>query len=144
VSAGNAEMAGIVGNVTRDPELRYAKSGAAVASFAVAVRPWVPGGGEQPVQFHEVVTFGSLAENVAERVRKGARVCVVGRWQDRQWTDKAGDPRVTTELVAEGVGPDLRFVSGSNGRPNARAQGGEPYYRPTPRMAPSPGAGADF
>jgi len=141
---GNPEMAGVVGNVTRDPELRFSKTATPVASFAVAVRPWVPGGGEQPVQFVEIVTFGSLAENVSERVRKGSRVCVVGRYQDRQWTDKAGDPRVTTELIAEGVGPDLRFLSGSSGRPYARAQDGEPYYKPMPRMAPSPDAGADF
>jgi len=146
VSAGNPEpMVGVVGNVTRDADLRYSKSGNAVASFAVAVRPWVPGGGEQPpVTFHEVVTFGSLAENVAERVKKGQRVCVVGRYQDRQWTDRAGDPRVTTELAAEGVGPDLRFASSANGRPYTRAQGPEPYYKPTPRIAPSPNAGADF
>jgi single-strand DNA-binding protein len=114
----------IVGNLTRDPELRFTPSGLAVASLSVAVNR--KRGEEEVVSFFDVTAFGTLAENVCE-LGKGTRVIVVGRLEQRSW-EQDGNKRSKVELVADSIGPDVRWATvtvtragdGGSGRPAGR------------------------
>jgi single-strand DNA-binding protein len=104
-----------VGNLTRDPDRGFGKErGTPFARFGLAVnRPKVPGdwAGEMLTTFYEVAVFGSLAENVCETLEKGARVVVAGRPEIETWTDNDGQPRETRKIIANAVGPDLRWAT---------------------------------
>ncbi|MEX2208793.1 MAG: single-stranded DNA-binding protein [Myxococcota bacterium] len=93
----------IVGNVGRDPEVRYTQSGRAVASFSVATSERFQDKDGQPqerTEWHRVVAWGRLAEICGEYLRKGKQVYVEGRLQTRDWEDKDGHKRYTTEVIA--------------------------------------------
>src|SRR5580765_3084793 len=102
----------IVGNVTRDPEIRYTAGGAAKASFSVAVgRRWQnrqTNEWEEQTSFLNVVCWREMAENVAQSIGKGSRVVVTGRLEQRSWETDNGDKRSVVEIVADEVGPSLR------------------------------------
>lgn len=104
----------IVGNATREPEVRFTASGLATVSFSVAVNRKIPGRNGEPgteaVSFFNVVAFGSLAENVSQSVNKGTRVIATGRLDQRTWESANGDRRTTYELVADEVGTALRWA----------------------------------
>ena len=118
----------IVGNVTRDPELRFTPSGQAVASFGVAVnRRWQnrqTQEWEEAVSFFDVTCWGQLAENVAESIQKGTRVVVDGRLDQRSWETEQGDKRSKVEIVADEVAPSLRWATASITK-NERREGGD-------------------
>jgi len=93
----------IVGNVGRDPEVRYTQSGKAVASFSVATSERFQDKEGQPqerTEWHRVVAWGRLAEICGEYLRKGKQIYVEGRLQTRDWEDKDGHKRYTTEVIA--------------------------------------------
>jgi single-strand DNA-binding protein len=95
----------IMGNLTRDPELRSTPSGQQVASFSVATnRTWTDGSGErkEAVEYHEIVAWGKLGELAAQYLAKGRKVMVVGRLQTQSW-EKDGVKRQRTEIVAAEV-----------------------------------------
>lgn len=101
-----------VGNVTRAPELRFSKAGAACCKFGLAVTPFVPKGQpEAETIFYDVTCFGSLAENVAETIEKGARVLVIGTGKVETWAGKDNQEHKTKVILADACGPDLRFAS---------------------------------
>jgi single-strand DNA-binding protein len=94
----------LIGNLTRDPELRYTASGTAVADLGLAVnRRYTNGGGElkEDVLFITVVVWKNQAEAAAQYLAKGSPVHVEGRLQSRSWETKDGDKRTTFEVVAE-------------------------------------------
>ena len=96
----------IIGNLGRDPEMRYTPSGQAVTQFTVAVnRNYRDNQGEwqEDTEWFRVVAWGPLAERTAENLRKGRKVYVEGRIQTRQWEDQSGQKRYTTELIAQTV-----------------------------------------
>jgi len=96
----------IIGNLGRDPEMRYTPSGQAVTQFTVATnRNFRDAQGEwqSETEWFRVVVWGQQAERTAERLRKGNKVYVEGRIQTRQWEDQTGNKRYTTELVANQV-----------------------------------------
>ena len=96
----------LVGNLTRDPELRNLPSGAAVASFGIATnRVWKNQQGEkqEEAQFHNVVVFGRQAEIVNQYLAKGSLILVEGRIQTRSWDGKDGSKQYRTEIVAERI-----------------------------------------
>ena len=96
----------IIGNLTRDPELRNLPSGIAVASFGMATnRVWKNKQGEkqEDVQFHNIVVFGRQAEIVSQYLAKGSLILVEGRIQTRSWDGKDGSKQYRTEIVAERV-----------------------------------------
>ncbi len=96
----------IIGNLGRDPEMRYTPSGQAVTQFTVAVnRNYRDNQGEwqEETEWFRVVAWGPLAERTAENLRKGRKVYVEGRIQTRQWEDQSGQKRYTTELIAQTV-----------------------------------------
>ena len=100
-----------IGNLTSHPELRFGKTGTAFAKFGLAYRPYVPKGEPEPeTTFYEVVAFGSLAEHVAQSLQKGDRALVIGKGEVEHWKDRDGVERSTKKIVADGVGPDLRFA----------------------------------
>jgi len=92
----------LIGNLTRDPELRYTPQGTAVCTFGLATnRAWVTDAGEkrEEAEFHRIVSWNKLAELCAQLLFKGRKVFVEGRLQTRQWTAQDGTPRQTTEVV---------------------------------------------
>jgi len=108
----------IVGNLTRDPELRNLPSGTPVASFGVATnRVWKNQQGEkqEDVQFHNVVVFGRQAETTSQYLTKGSLVLVEGRIQTRSWDGKDGTKQYRTEIVAERIQFGPRNVGKSGG-----------------------------
>lgn len=96
----------IIGNLTRDPELKSLPSGTSVASFGVATnRVWKNQQGEkqEDVQFHNIVVFGKQADSVTQYLKKGSSVLIEGRIQTRNWEAQDGSKRSKTEIVAERV-----------------------------------------
>jgi single-strand DNA-binding protein len=102
----------VVGNITRDPELRFTAGGKGVASFGIAVnrRYQVNGEWQEKVSFFNVVAWDSLGENAAASLNKGSRVIVTGRLEQRDYETKEGDKRSVVEIVADEVGPSLRWA----------------------------------
>jgi single-strand DNA-binding protein len=104
----------IVGNITRDPELRSTPSGAQVCSFSVAVnRNYKDSSGSQQesVSFIDCSAWGRAAEIIAQYAKKGSGILVSGRLEQRSWEDKEGQKRSRVEIVVE----DFNFVGGSAG-----------------------------
>jgi len=94
----------IVGNVTRDPELRYTPNGQAVCSFGVATnRRWKDkdGNNQEQAEFHNIVSWGKLAELMGQLVHKGTKIYVEGRLQTRTWEGQDGNKRNRTEIVMD-------------------------------------------
>src|SRR5215213_4284079 len=100
------------GNLTDDPEVRYTESGIARAVFRVAVS----GRREQEASFFTVVVWRDQAEHVGESLSRGSRVVIVGRLQQRSWTAEDGSVRSVVEVVAEELGPSLRWATATTTR----------------------------
>ena len=110
----------LIGNLTRDPELKALPSGTSVVSFGIATnRVWKNDKGEnqQDTQFHNVVAFGRQAEIIKQYLTKGSMALVEGRIQTRSWDAQDGSKRYATEIVAERVqfGPRSAGKSGGQG-----------------------------
>jgi len=146
----------LVGNLGKDPEVKYMPSGGAVANITVATSDtWKDkqsGESQERTEWHRVVLFGRLGEIAGEYLRKGAKVYIEGRLQTRKWQDKAGVERYTTEIVAsemqmlDGRGAGGQHQSGADedpgmGMPSAssspRPASGAPA-RPAPMATPPP------
>ena len=144
----------IIGNLGRDPEMRYTPSGQPVTQFTVAVnRNYKDGNGDwqEETEWFRVVAWGPLAERTAEYLRKGRKVYVEGRLQTRQWEDQSGAKRYTTELIANTVTPldprprdgdDPGFQPRSGERPPGGAAAGTPAGA-VPDAPASPASGGD-
>ena len=110
----------LIGNLTRDPELRSLPSGVQVASFSVATNRVFKdknGARQEATDFHNVVVFGRQAETVAQYLKKGSSVLVEGRIQTRSWDAQDGQKKYRTEIVADRVqfGPRSGAVGGNRG-----------------------------
>jgi len=103
----------LVGNLTRDPELKFLNSGTALCNFGIAVnRRWQQDGEwQEEAHFFDVTAWRDLAENIAETIQKGDRVIIEGRLQFRQWEAEDGGNRSKVEVVADDVGPSLRWAT---------------------------------
>ena len=117
----------VIGNCTRDPELRFTNSGKAVASFGVAWSTrrrtesgtWEDG----DTSFFDVTCWDQLAENVCESIQKGVRVVINGRLQQRSWENNEGEKRSKVEIVADDVSPSLRWATAQVQRNEKRGGG---------------------
>jgi single-strand DNA-binding protein len=141
----NLNKAMIIGNVTRDPEVRTTPSGQTVASFSVATNfSWTDQGGQRQerVEFHNVVAWRKLAEICGTYLHKGKQVYIEGRLQTRDWTDQNGVRKFRTEIVAENMillgGP-----RGTAGAPTAAPQQPANFQRPA-APAPMPQANSEI
>ncbi|MHB1446291.1 MAG: single-stranded DNA-binding protein [Acidimicrobiales bacterium] len=105
----------LVGNITRDPELRFTPSGQATATFGLAVnRRWQnrqTQEWEEATSFFDIVCWREQAENASESLSRGARVIVTGRLEQRSWETSEGEKRSKTEVVADEIGPSLRWAT---------------------------------
>ena len=121
----------IIGNLGRDPEVRYIPSGQAVANFTIATNErYQDKSGEwnEKTEWHRIVTFGKQAETVGQYLSKGDRVFVEGRLQTRSWEGKDGQKRYTTEIVANNM-----IMLGGSGGPGGGGEsggGGQKDYEP--------------
>ena len=100
---GSVNKAILIGNLGKDPEVRHTASGAAVANFSIATNEaWNnrEGQREERTEWHRVVAFGKLAEICGQYLKRGKQVYIEGRLQTRQWEDREGVKRSTTEIVA--------------------------------------------
>jgi single-strand DNA-binding protein len=103
----------LIGYLGADPEMRYTQSGAAITNFSIATNEtWSDreGGKKERTEWHRIVAFGKLGELCDNYLRKGRQVYVEGRLQTRQWDDRDGNKRYTTEVVAR----DIVFLGGRN------------------------------
>jgi single-strand DNA-binding protein len=125
----------LIGNLTRDPELRYTPKGLAICKIGLAVnRNWTAENGEkkEEVTFIDVDSFGRQAETLAQYMKKGNPILIEGRLRLDQWDDKqTGQKRSKLGVVVEG----FQFLGGGN-----RAEGGAPASAPRPRPATAPSA----
>ena len=125
----NLNRAQILGNLTRDAEMRYTPNGQAVTSFAVATnRKWKGRDGAadgEDTQYHDIVVWGKQAEAVTPMLKKGGPVFVEGRLQTRNWEGQDGVKRYKTEIVADNV-IVLSSRGGGDGNFMARPQANEP------------------
>jgi len=116
----------VLGNLGRDPEIKYTQSGGAVCSFSVATNErWKDKGGQdqERTEWHRVVAWGKLAELCAEYLAKGRTVYIEGRIQTREWQDKQGEKRYTTEIVAR----EVQFLGGKGERQESSRPEPDPY-----------------
>jgi single-strand DNA-binding protein len=107
----------LIGNLTRDPEVRYTEAGTAVASFSIATnRTWKDANQvkQEDVAYHRIVAWSKLAEICGQLLTKGKKVYIEGRIQYRKFTDKTGAERDSTEIVAENM---MILDAKGNGQP---------------------------
>lgn len=135
----------LLGRLGRDPEVRYAQSGTTVATLNLATderRPDGNGGWKNETEWHRVVLFGKVADLAKQYLVKGREVLIEGSLRTRQWQDKEGQKKYTTEVV----GQNMRFVGGrQGGAPGAPggAAGGQGFERGGDE-APAPVGADDF
>ena len=127
----------LIGNLGRDPELRFTRDGQGVANFTLATNErWrdKEGQNQERTEWHRIVVWGKTAENCAQYLQKGRSCYIEGRIQTREWEDKEGNKRQTTEIVAQNV----TFLGG-------RGEGGGGGGRPGggKQDAPPPEPGPD-
>jgi single-strand DNA-binding protein len=135
----------LIGNLGRDPEVRYTPSGAAVCNVTLATsRSWkdkTSGDKVEETEWHRIVFYDRLAEIAGEYLKKGRSIYVEGRLKTRKWQDKEGVDKYTTEIVAE----EMKMLGGREGlggeeggasRGYAREGGGDAAARPPQRPAP--------
>ena len=107
MSARSLNRVMLIGNLTRDPELRYTPQGTAVCTFGLATnRSWVPSDGgdrQEETEFHRIVAWAKLAEICSQLLYKGRKVYVEGRLQTRRFTGQDGNEREITEVVSDSM-----------------------------------------
>lgn len=139
----------IIGNLTADPELRFTPSGAAVANFTIASTPrtfdrasgeWKDG----DALFLRASIWRQPAENVAESLKRGARVIVTGRLKQRSYETKEGEKRTVVELDADEIGPSLRFATATVNKAARKTESTDSATAPAdPWQSTPPPAGYD-
>jgi single-strand DNA-binding protein len=158
----NGNHVSIIGNLTRDPELRFTPSGQPTTSFGVAVnRRWQnrqTQEWDEQTSYFDVVCWGQLAENAAQSLTKGSRVMVDGRLDQRSWENQEGERRSKIEITADEVAPSLRWATvaitknerrtpdggGYNGGGSYNGNGGNAPVAASSRPAPSEPSGANY
>ena len=136
----------LVGNLGKDPEIRYMPSGGAVANLTLATseswRDKATGEQKEKTEWHNVSIFGKLAEIAGEYLRKGSQIYVEGSLQTRKWQDQSGNDRYTTEVVVQGFNGTMQMLGGrqgggqQGGYQGGQQQGGFQGQNPAQQAAP--------
>ena len=117
----------VVGNLTRDPEIRYTAGGQAKATLGIAVsRGWVnkqTNEREERTSFFNVIVWGEMADHCSESLQKGNRIIVTGRLEQRSWDTEQGEKKSIVEIVADEVAPSLRWATAEVKRTERREGG---------------------
>lgn len=142
----NGNSVTLVGNITRDPELRFTPTGQATATFGLAVnRRWQnrqTQEWEEATSFFDVVCWREMAENASESLARGSRVIVTGRLEQRSWESQEGERRSKIEVVADEIGPSLRWATAQVTKNERRGPGdGGPARQAAPERAPAAAGG---
>ncbi len=135
----------LVGNLPRDPEIRFTATGRAVASFSMGVgrRYQVNGEWQEQTSWFNVTAWGQLGENAAATLVKGSRVVVTGRLEQREFTTREGDKRTAIDVIADDIGPSLRWATATVVRtPKQEGQGGGAGNNRPANSGTNPGAEA--
>lgn len=133
----------VVGNLTREPELRFLTSGRPVANLGIASsrRYMQNNEWQEQTSFFNVTVWGDMAQNVAASFKKGDRVMLSGRLESRQYETDQGEKRTAFEIVADEIGPSLRWATvqiervartSEQGKPSTVAVNHDPIYGETP------------
>jgi single-strand DNA-binding protein len=142
----------LIGNVGKDPEIRYMANGNAVANFSIATSEYwkdkQTGEQKDRTEWHRVVVFGKLAEITSEYVKKGSQVYIEGQLQTRKWQDQSGNDNYITEVVINPIGGTLQILGSRNSNDGASngswgqsannsSSASEAQSRPTTQEAPT-------
>ncbi len=122
----------LIGNLGSDPEVKYTPSGSAVANFTLATNErWKDASGQdqEKTEWHRIVVWGKQAENCGQYLSKGRPAYIEGRLQTREWNDKEGTKRYTTEVVAQTV----QFLGSAPGAGGERSSGKSYESAPAPK-----------
>ena len=133
----------LIGNLGRDPELRYTQGGQGVANFTLATNErWrdKDGQNQERTEWHRIVVWGKQAENCAQYLQKGRSCYIEGRLQTREWEDKEGKKRQTTEIVAQNV----TFLGSRDGAPRSADPGATTTGPPADGSMDPPAGGDDI
>jgi single-strand DNA-binding protein len=126
----------LIGNLGRDPEVRYAPSGSAICNVTIATsRNWkdkTSGERQEETEWHRVVFYDRLAEIAGEYLKKGKSVYIEGRLKTRKWTDKDGVEKYTTEIIAQ----EMTMLGGREGGGGGAGGSDDMGSAPAPRSAP--------
>jgi single-strand DNA-binding protein len=125
----------LIGNLGRDPEVRYMPDGGAITNISIATTEnWKDKNGEkqEKTEWHRVAFFGKLAEIAGEYLKKGSQVYVEGRLQTRKWQDKEGNDKYTTEIVADRMQMlgSRQGMGGGGGEAPERSESARPAGKP--------------
>lgn len=124
-----------IGNLTRDPEIRYMQNGDAVANISIACNEkWTDKSGEKKerVEYINIVFYRKLAEIVGEYLKKGAQIYIEGKLQTRKWQDKdTGADRYTTEIIAE----QMQMLGGKRDEQSPASSSTAPTAKPAPKSS---------
>lgn len=129
----------LVGRLGADPDLKFGQSGKAVVRLRVVTnsRRQVDGQWKDvDATWWSVVAFGPLAEQATENLSKGSAVIIVGKAKESEWTDKEGNQRKSIEVMADSLGPDLRWASGGITREKPTTFDDDPWAISDPAKAP--------
>jgi len=141
--AGSINKVILIGNLGADPEVRTFQNGGKVCNLRIATsETWKDkqtGEQKDRTEWHKVAMFGRLAEIAAEYLRKGSQVYIEGKLRTRKWTDKQGNDRYTTEIIAD----EMQMLGGRGGG-GAPAMGSPPPSSPPSQGAPGSSGGDDF
>lgn len=133
----------LVGNLGKDPEVRYTPDGKAIANLTLATsESWKDrntGQQQEKTEWHRVVIFGKLAEIAGEYLRKGSQVYFEGKLQTRKWTDQSGNDKYTTEVVID-INGQMQMLGGRSGGGETSYDSGQgrPQQQQKPAQKPEP------
>jgi single-strand DNA-binding protein len=118
----------VVGNLTADPSLRFTQGGKAICTISIAVsrRYQVNNEWKEDTSFFNVVAWGQLAENAASSLTKGTRVMATGRLEQRSYEAQSGEKKSVVEIVADEIGPSLRWATAQVDRMDRQSGSGAP------------------
>lgn len=131
----------LVGNLGKDPEVRYTPDGKAVTNITLATsESWKDkntGQRQEKTEWHRIVFFGGVASVAGEYLKKGSKVYIEGKLQTRKWQDQSGQDRYTTEVVVDGFSGTMQMLDSANGGVHNTDQQGQQNQQPQQQPAPA-------